>query len=73
MSLFDALEFLDFIDLIRSWRFFAATLIGACAGLGLYMLLGQGAVGIIAGVLAGLAGAIWGLAWQSDHERIGRG
>ena len=69
MSIFDALEFLDFLDLFLSWRFFVATAIGGGLALGIYLLSGETPAGAAAAFAVGLVGFCTGFVWQFRHER----
>ena len=72
MSLLDAFELLDFLELVRSWRFALCTAVGIGAGYIAYAALGQGRPAMAAGGVIFLGGLIWGIVWQADHERINR-
>ena len=71
MALSDLLELVDLIDLVRSWRFFIPTVVGAGAAIWLYTSLGGSALGTTTAIVLGLSGLVIGLVWQVKHERLG--
>lgn len=68
MAIFDALEFLDLLDFLISWRLLA-TAIGIVMALGLYFLSGETPTGAAVAFAVGFVGVCTGLVWQFRHER----
>jgi hypothetical protein len=68
MSIFDALEFLDFLD-IFSWRLIVPSAIGIGAGLGIYYLSGKDPAGAAVAFALGFVGVCIGAVWQFSHGR----
>lgn len=71
MSLFDAFEFLDFLDILISWRFFLPAAIGVGAALAVYHLSGETPASAAVAFAIGFAGLCTGIVWQVRHERRG--
>lgn len=69
MALFDALELLDIVDLVLSWRFFVCAGAGVGMGLAVYVLGNQSDAAGVIGVVIGGIGVVTGLIWQWRHER----
>ncbi len=69
MSTIDDLDANDAIDILLSWRFLVATAIGIGPGVGLFILTGEAPAAAALAVLLSVAGILWGVIWQIQHER----
>lgn len=68
MSLLDALEFLDFVDVLRRWRFAVPTLVGIGLGVAVYHRGGGTPAALAVAIGLGVVGVIAGMLWQAAYR-----
>ena len=69
MSIFDAFDVLDILELLVSWRFFLAAAVGIGVALAVYFMSGETPAAAAVAFGIGLAGLIAGFVWEYDHVR----